>query len=389
MPNEHIGRLEKIGLGKESTAGTAVAADVWIPKAEGSFQPESEKAKDNSAYGTIDELRDSQTVKQMTTTTLKGMLRDIYGGHLLMAAFGQDSVVLYATLSGVSGTFQVGETVTGGTSGATGVVKRLDGTDEMLITVSTGTFTSGETITGGTSSATAAAAYETTVRGHLFERLNSNNHPSYTVYGVDSVGTYRSPYSMLEQLDIELAVGGYLTFNATFKGKKEESTSATPAFTTEENHFLAKHGNLYLASALSGLSAATATKISSFKLTIQKNLEDYQAFGSVDVDSIHNKQFKVFGELTALFTATTLKDLVLNSTKRAMRLEIINSDATIGSAGNPTLRFDLAQVSFENWAKQGGNDDLVMQTLGFEMEFSVDDAEGIVALLLNTRTTAY
>ena len=389
MSNEHIGRLEKVGLGKESVAGTAVAATHWIPKTDGAFSPKTEKAKDVSAYGTIDELRDSQTVKQMTETEIKGVFRDLYGGNLLMAALGQDTVCIKFTISGLSGSFTVGETVTGGTSAATGVVRRKEGTTILYVSVATGTFTSGETLTGGTSSATGAGAYDTLLRSHYFQRLNSNNHPSYTLYGVDDVGTFRSVYSLLDTLELELATGGFLNFTSKFMGKKEESTSATPAFSTEENHFLAVHANVYFATALSGLAAASATKISTLKMTIQKNVEEYMAFGSVDVDSIHNKQFKVVGEMTALFTSTTLKDFELTSAKRAMRLKLVNTGATIGSASNPELIIDLAQVSFENWAKQGGNDDLIMQTLGFEAEFSVDDSESIIALLHNTKTTTY
>mgnify|MGYP000872237046 FL=1 len=393
MANEHIGRLEIIGLGKESSAGTPVSADAWVPKMEGSFQPMTEKAKDVSAYGNITELRDSQTVKQMTEITLKGVMRDIYGGHFLMAAFGQDTITLKVTLASVVGSFTVGETVTGGTSGATGVVKRKEGTTTMYITIASGTFTvgAGETITGGTSGATATATYATGVRNHFFQLLNTNNHPAYTLYGVDSVGTYRSSYCLLDSLEFELATGNFLTFSAKYVGKKEESTSASPAFSTEENHFLAVHANLYLATALSGLSAASATKVTSMKMTIQKNVEEYMAFGSVDVDSLHNKQFKVFGEITALFQSTTLKDLELNSSKRAMRLKLINSDASIGSANatSPEIVIEMAQVSFEKWTKQGGNDDLVMQTLGFEAEFSVDDSESIIAFLQNTKTTTY
>ncbi len=387
--NEHIGRLQKVGFGKESTAGTAVSATAWIPKIKGAFVPDVTKAKDASAYGTIDELRDSVTVRQMTNINVDGIFRDQYGGHLLLAALGNEYLCLRMTMGSLSGTFQVGETVTQAVSGATGTVRRVDGS-QIYVVVASGTFTSGSnTVTGGTSSATGVPTFDNTLRTHVFSRLNSNNHPSFTVYGVDDVGTYRSPYSMLESLELELSLGGFLSFKTVWKGQKEESSSATPAFTTSENAFLAKHANLRLASGLSGLNGAAATKITSVRLTIQKNLEAYQAFGSVDVSSIHNKQFKVAGEITALFNSTTLKDYVLNSTKKALRLDFTNTDATIGSAGNPFLYIDLAQASFQDWKRTDGNDELVMQTLGFEAEFSVTDSESMAMLLQNTKTSVY
>jgi len=56
-----------------------------------------------------------------------------------------------------SGTYTLGETVTGGTSSATGEYVHDDGTT-MFLTGISGTFQSGETLTGGTSSATSTSS---------------------------------------------------------------------------------------------------------------------------------------------------------------------------------------------------------------------------------------
>ncbi len=67
------------------------------------------------------------------------------------------STLTYNTLA-VS-TFGVGHTITGTTSGATGVITQVlglpNGGQSLVFTVTAGTFVSGETITDGTSSATA------------------------------------------------------------------------------------------------------------------------------------------------------------------------------------------------------------------------------------------
>ena len=67
-------------------------------------------------------------------------------------------------ITGTSGTFSVGETVTGGTSSATGVIYSLTSSEMVLYTIS-GTFQSGETLTGGTSSATATSTSAITEDG--------------------------------------------------------------------------------------------------------------------------------------------------------------------------------------------------------------------------------
>lgn len=76
----------------------------------------------------------------------------------LYVAMGHDDVFVtkipVGTITG--GPFDIGETVTGGTSSATGVVAWTETGLLELVNVS-GSFVAGETITGGTSSASAAA----------------------------------------------------------------------------------------------------------------------------------------------------------------------------------------------------------------------------------------
>lgn len=388
MANEHIARLEKIGLGKESVSGTPVSATYWIPKVSGKFEPEFDKAKDQSAYGVIDETFDSKTVAERTKVELSGIARDVMLGHLLMATFGQDTVCLFGTRSGGSGTFTIGETVTGGTSSATGVVRRKDGTTEMLISVTSGTFQTGETITGGTSSATGALAFDSGVRAHLFERLNTNAHPSYTLYGKSDVADNRAAYGMIESLELEMVVKEMMKFSSTWVANKKASTSSSPSF-VEDNEWLSAHASLKLASAVSGLQAASVTAVHRFRATVAKNVEDYQAFGSLDIASRHNRQFTVDGEIEAIFNSETLQDLVSDSTKRAMRFEVTNTDKTIGSSSNPRLRLDFARCSFESWSQSDDNNALVMQTIGFDGEFDATESNTVVAVLVCDQTTTF
>jgi len=59
------------------------------------------------------------------------------------------------TYENQSGPLEVGETVTGGTSGATGVIAGFKGTTVLLLTSVVGAFVDAEVITGGTSTETA------------------------------------------------------------------------------------------------------------------------------------------------------------------------------------------------------------------------------------------
>ena len=96
----------------------------------------------------------NQWTIEQTSITLAEDISDYPGGTLTMTV-------------GASGSFTVGETITGGTSAATASVTSLPSSTTMAITIPSGTFTSGETLTGGTSAATttlSAAVDLTTVQ---------------------------------------------------------------------------------------------------------------------------------------------------------------------------------------------------------------------------------
>lgn len=396
MANEHIGRKQEIGIGKESVSGTAVSASAWIPKVSGVFKPKFVVDSDKSAWGTIAELRENQTVQQTTEVSLTTILRDILAGHLLMGAFGTSYPCVRFSPASITGTFVEGEVVTESVSTATGTLRRADQTTTpkfLYIEPLSGTFTGSQTLTGGTSGATCAGGTIQTpsaLRDHVFRMKNDNTHPSYTIYNHDAIGDERALYCMLDQLDIELVSGKFCQVTAKYMGKKLASTGAqTPSYSTTQFPLLPKHCNFYFASDFSGIGSATALAITRCKITIKKNVEAYQALGSTDVNSIHNKQWSIEGMIELLYNSVTQRDYVVNSTTQAARIAIINTDQTIGSATNPSLQLDIPTCSFREWDRTSDNDALVKQTLSFEGQYDTTRSLVAEAALRNTQVTAY
>lgn len=103
-------------------------------------------------------------------------------GHFLKGVYGTVSTGRWMPTSSVVGTFVVGETVTGGTSGKTAVIIAISSEGDYLLTAAfSGAFTTGETITGGTSGATAVIGITSnTVYGHQFVAPQTSL-PTYTV----------------------------------------------------------------------------------------------------------------------------------------------------------------------------------------------------------------
>lgn len=104
-------------------------------------------------------------------------------GFFLKGIFGALTSGRYFPISSVSGTFTVGETITGGTSSATATILAVSKeADYLLVGAPTGTFTAaGEAITGGSSGATASLGVNSaSVYGHQ-GLAPQNSLPTFTV----------------------------------------------------------------------------------------------------------------------------------------------------------------------------------------------------------------
>lgn len=323
MSNEHIGRRRAIGLGKESTPGTGVSATFWIPFIQGDMVPVISKASDTGAYQRIEELSDSETTKVLTETSLTAIMRDDWIGLVLLGIFGT-----------------VNSAVVGGS-----------------------------------------------VKDHTFTVAQTNTHTSFTVVKKDPVAEERSVYSLFDSLEIDAAVGDFVKITAKLKGKKLGTTSGSSvSFASSSNEFLAKHCTVKIAPDSTGIAGATAFAVTRFKLTIEKNVVDYQAFGDVDVNSLFNQQFTVKGDFECLYNLTYYRDAVISNdtgSKKAIQLLMANTDVTIGGSYNPTLTITMYRAALTTWAETNDNNQLVRQTLGFECEYSVADSACIQAVLRN------
>ena len=105
----------------------------------------------------------------------------------------QQSFVRTFELSSVSGTFTVGETVTGGTSAITGEVARWDATTSYLYLINmNGSFTLSEILTGATSTATGT-----------YNVQQSTNEASTTLKSIDDGTTDKTSSNKQFEIDAD------------------------------------------------------------------------------------------------------------------------------------------------------------------------------------------
>ena len=377
----YIGRLSAIWLWIEATRWTAVSPSVWISKESWTLNPAIESASDESWYWVIDAVADSFTTKNASTLDLQWIVKDDSIWYLLKLALWK-CTRLYAVTWTPSGWTPARWDVLSGNSA---VLKKI-------ITIGTTKYyffdksTSGS-ITNGTWSMTATAV---SINAWFFEELQSNEHPSATIYDDDPIAWSYAPYCMINTFELSCEVADYMKFNAQFMWKQIQSASSQSPAYASENPFTASMSGVRFASNEAWLDSASEQCVQNFRIAINKNLTDIQCFGSTDVEDIYNQQFGVEWDFEAIYESTTLRDYVLNSQKKAVRFYAVNTNATALATGiYPSMYVDLMKAGFTEWTKSDGNDEIIKQTMWFTGQYSTNDATSIEVLLLNSNTTWY
>lgn len=83
-----LGRQVKYGIGKETTAGTAVAATNWINQLSFELNPRSEYVNNESAYGVLERTNSAMVTRRWAEGEFEAKLTANTGGLILLGAFG-------------------------------------------------------------------------------------------------------------------------------------------------------------------------------------------------------------------------------------------------------------------------------------------------------------
>ena len=378
MAEAFIWRQSAIWLWLEATRGTAVSPKVWIPKTSWVLSPSTESATDDSWYWVIDEVYGSFTTKNFSNLNLQGIVKDDFIWYLLYWALGKYDKLKVFTWTVAWGTPARGDTVSWGTL-------------RKIITIGSTKYyffdwtVSWNSITNGTWTLTATAV--NTFSAHMFSRENSNTHPSFTWYDIDSVASSYATFLMINTFEISCEVEDYVRFTAEMQGKQMQAvaqgTTITPAY-ADEPEFTASMAWVRFANNEAWLDSADEICMQNFRLSINKNLTDVQCFGSTDVEAFYNQQFSVEWDFEALYTSTTLRDYALDSTKKAVRFYVENNGTTFSA-----MYIDLMKVWLNEWTKTDSNNELIRQTMWFSWQYSNEDGATIEILLINSNSEWY
>ncbi len=324
-----IGRLFQVGIAKETSRGTAISsAAYWIPFSELALEEKDTKVVDDQSYGVIEDTQGQSIIKQWAEGKMKAPIGDRHFPLILLSVLGSLSTGANADGSG-------------------------------------------------------------NVKDHTISVAQSAQHQSLTYFLDDplSGADYKHANGVATSLEISYEMGKFLEYSLNIKAQKGASTTNTPS-TTAENRFLPQHVTFKLASSLAGLGAASPIVIKSLSLKFDNNIEDDYVLGSLAPADFLNKQFTIEGSLEAMWqNESDFKTFVLAGTSKAMRIDIINSDVTIGTSAHPEIKIDLAKIVFEALTRPIKVNDMVKQTLNFKAHYSQSDTKMVQIVATNLITS--
>jgi hypothetical protein len=240
----------------------------------------------------------------------------------------------------------------------------------------------------GTLSSHSAHSGETTVYDNVFAIGESAQHQSLTFSLHDplSAQDYQYANGVIEKLDIDIALKKFVSYNAAIKALSGATHAAFTPSTTTENRFVPQYLTAKFASAYSTITGGGGTTVAlkSAKVSFNSNVEDQDVLGSLSPADFLNKEFSVEGTLEAIWqNESDFKTAFMGPTPQAMRLDIKNTDVTIGNAANPELILDFPKVTFQELGRPFKVKDLVYQTVKFKAVYSLSDTLMAKATLTN------
>ncbi len=316
-----LGRLVSIGIAKEATRGTYVAPTYWEKHDALKIDDEIDEVVDDAAAGVIEAGENSFGVAKYSKFEIDTKIKDKTFGLWLLAIMGTDTPALH----------------------------------------------SGETL----------------VYDHVYSVAETNQHQSLSLSVKDPVQSYKYALGCIDTVELTFEVGKIAVVKINGMAQLGVTVSPTVAMTAQ-NYFLPQYMTYKDASLSTGLAGATAKKIKKFTVKITKNLERDMVLGSAAPNDFFNKTFNVEGTIEAFFSnESDFKTGFIADGYRAMLLDAINTDVTIGTAANPELKVQLNRCKIKSLGRDLGIGNIVKQTVSFAGLYDLTTSAQLLITLTN------
>ncbi len=318
-----IGRLVDFGIAKESTRGEGVLPTFWIPKATLSFDDRVLKARSVVNYGNI----------------------NMEGNKALVARRHAQGAVDFDMMDQSFGLIL--ESLVGGPVN----------TGPVVDSSYTHTYTLQD---------------------------QSNQHTSLTI-GIreQSIGDLNFRLGMIESMSITVTPDDVVKVSCTFQSRVSAISGAHSVSYTAENKFVGRHLTFKIENTTGDLAAGTNIPLRRIVINFEKNLRLIHNSGTVEPEDIVNQGLRITGEVELDYENRTYANLMKNGTYKAVRVQLQNTEATIGAGStNPQFLMDLSRVDFDSWENVRPNDEIASQTFTFMALHDITNGNTINTLTL-------
>lgn len=261
-----VSRRAEVGIGKESSRGTAVVPTHWIPWATLGFADRIEHVEEQSALGRIEATDYSYVTTKFSEGTIEADVRVAYLGLILTNLLG---------------------------------------------------------------AAPSTAGGNPYTHTYTLAQNNQHTSLSLLVQdktNTDIVKMFAN--CMINAWTLNVEAGQIVKNSIDFIGKRgRDWTSQSAAFTAMGSKFLHQHLSFKVAANLAALSGASAINVRNLELRVEKNVLRSDVAGTVDPEDFNNQSFKVSGSVELYYEDSTWLDYMTAQTDRAMEI-ILNAGSS-------------------------------------------------------------
>ena len=325
---EKIARLGFLGLAIEAVAGTPESTpDIFVPFTENSLKGMHEPIQDISARTTRIKTYGSVLGKRWGEGSVKMYLDSINAGYLFKLAMGQE--------------------------------------------------------------ARTQLQAAPPVHDHLMTpTVSGNAATTATLWNNQGVDTEQFSYASIDTCEIEIDTDGIATINAGFMAKAPSTGVTAPTLTTTSGTLYTwKDMTARFGATVQVAQAASATKLTNFKMNIKNNLSLNYKSGSNSPDTVTYGALEIDGSFSLFFETATDRDAFYALTKRSM----VISMAGAGLGGGYTEKLDIIfkKMTIEAIDMETGLDDLFALTCNFFAEWDQDQAGFVDIVVRNAKASNY
>lgn len=236
-----------------------------------------------------------------------------------------------------------------------------------------------KSLMGGVSSAVETGETGNGVYRHTFTVDPDNLQPSLSLSLTrGSFDHFGINGAVVSQLTENYPLDDVVNATATIMGRTESVESDfTPAFTDDDHLAPHQYVTIKIADDVAGLDAAEAICVTSITNEMNRNTTEKKCQSSLDVLDFKPGLMRLSGNFTWDKTADTYRDLGLVDTEKALRISVVNTGVTIGTASNPTLEHTFDRVTFTT-EEERPIDDTVTETVNWI-------AHGVTTSLVNEK----